>query len=34
MDERAGRPASPGVIELAEEDGVWKVGQQSWTNKK
>lgn len=23
-----------GTIELAEENGVWKVGHQSWTNKK
>ena len=23
-----------GTIELAEEDGAWKVGKQSWTNKK
>ena len=23
-----------GTIELAEEDGAWKVGQQSWTNSK
>jgi hypothetical protein len=23
-----------GIMEMAEESGVWKVGQQSWTNKK
>lgn len=23
-----------GTIELEEEDGQWKIGQQSWTNKK
>jgi len=23
-----------GTIELEEEDGAWKVGHQSWTNKK
>ena len=23
-----------GSIDLEEEDGAWKVGQQSWTNKK
>jgi hypothetical protein len=23
-----------GTIELAEQNGVWKVGKQSWTNKK
>jgi hypothetical protein len=31
---KSGGETNWGTIELAEEDGVWKVGQQSWTNKK
>lgn len=28
------KEANKGTIELAEEDGQWKVGKQSWTNAK
>ena len=29
-----GEPNNKGTIDLAEEDGVWKIGKQSWTNKQ
>jgi hypothetical protein len=29
-----GEPLNYGTIDLAEEDGQWKVVEQSWTNKK
>jgi hypothetical protein len=31
---KSGGETNWGTIELAEENGVWKVGKQSWTNKK
>jgi hypothetical protein len=31
---KSGGETNWGTIELAEEHGVWKVGKQSWTNKK
>ena len=31
---KVGGEMNRGTIELAQEDGQWKVGQQSWTNSK
>jgi hypothetical protein len=31
---KSGGETNWGTIELAEENGAWKVGKQSWTNKK
>ena len=31
---KSGGEVNKGTIELAEEDGKWKVGHQSWTNAK
>ena len=31
---KSGGELNKGTIELAEEDGKWKVGHQSWTNAK
>jgi hypothetical protein len=31
---KVGGEANWGTIDLAEEDGQWKIGQQSWTNTK
>lgn len=31
---KSGGETNWGTIELAEENGAWKVGHQSWTNKK
>jgi hypothetical protein len=31
---KSGGETNWGTVELAEENGAWKVGKQSWTNKK
>ena len=31
---KVGGEMNKGTIDLAQEDGQWKVGQQSWTNSK